>query len=127
MQKTAYKIALYGSLLYVLLLLLSVFMSTQLTGFHEAGAHRESVCYWTDALVIFVECGDQVIVGELRAFFYNLWLLPYYAPIFGFGFPSPYYMSVSLITYAPLIFLGVVFIRWIIRRTRGGSPHTPSP
>lgn len=43
-------------------------------------------CYWTDALVIFVACGDDVALSFLTAFFANFWLMPFYSAVFGVFF-----------------------------------------
>ena len=130
MKKTFYDIALYGSLLYVLLLLLSYLLSTNLPQFYEAGEHRDQLCYWTDALVLGVECGEQVVAGAWRALFYNLWLTLLFGPLFVraalAGFVSDPLDALAVVrlvsilaVYAAPIFLAYVFGKWIVRKIRG--------
>lgn len=39
----------------------------------------ESACYWTDAMLVFVQCGPSAAFGSLRETIYNLYLTMFYA------------------------------------------------
>lgn len=129
MKTPLYKIALFGSLLYVFVLLLSYLLSTSLPHLPEAGTHRGQLCYWTDAMVLGVQCGEQVLAGAWRELFYNLWLTLLFGPLFlraafvGFvadplnALPVMRLVSV-LAAYAAPIFLAYVFGKWIVRKLK---------
>lgn len=39
----------------------------------------ESACYWTDAMLVFVQCGPSAPFGGLRETIYNLYFTMFYA------------------------------------------------
>jgi hypothetical protein len=83
------------SVLYVVLVLLSFVTSLLLPSLHDVGLMRTESCYWTNALVVFVECGQDVIAGSVKGFFFNLWLLFIYFPMF--------LSWKTILVYAPIV------------------------
>jgi hypothetical protein len=43
---------------------------------------QDQACYWTNAMVVFVECGARAPGGTIREVIYNLWLYLIYLPMF---------------------------------------------
>jgi hypothetical protein len=56
------------SVLYVVLVLLSFVTSLLLPSFHDVALMRTESCYWTSAMLAFVECGQDVIAGSAKSF-----------------------------------------------------------
>ena len=64
------------SLLYVLLILASYFAShtfPQPFSIETFSTNRDTTCHWMNAMILFVECGDNVFAGDILEFFYNIW------------------------------------------------------
>ncbi len=114
---TIRKTLLYACLAYVLFIALSYAFSITLPHFKELGGQRRDVCYWTDAMIFFVECGSNVKAGRWWDFFYNFWMKFIYFPMFTLaaimeGFESIlillyvlFYALLTVLLYAPIALL----------------------
>jgi hypothetical protein len=88
----------------------------------EHARNSVSACYWTNALVVYVECrgfsGHATIQGAL-----NLPLLMFYFPIFGVvilsGDPSSMIIGVSMFVLGVSMWLPPVYVLWYLLACRG--------
>jgi hypothetical protein len=83
------------SVLYVVLVLLSFVTSLLLPSFHDVALMRTESCYWTNAMLPFVKCGQDVIAGSVKSFFFNFWLWFIYFPMF--------LLWQTILVYAPIV------------------------
>jgi hypothetical protein len=88
------------SLLYVVVVAVSFALSQLLPSFQDIAPTRDEHCYWTNAMLVFVECGSDVFAGSAKEPFYNFWLFLIYAPMF--------LSWKALLIYAPI---GFIFFR----------------
>ncbi len=72
-QALLVKLLLLASLLHLGLLIISFVFSMTLPSFHEVAQESAIHCYWTDAMVPFVECGRDVSAGWLLDLISNYW------------------------------------------------------
>jgi hypothetical protein len=83
------------SVLYVVLVLLSFVTSLLLPSFHDVALMRTESCYWTSAMLAFVECGQDVIAGSAKSFFFNFW--------FWFIYLQMFLSWKTILVYAPIV------------------------
>lgn len=126
--KTVRKILLYACLAYVLFIALSFAFSMPLPHFREVGAQRGDFCYWTDAMVSFVECGSNVEARQWWDFFYNFWMKFIYYPMFTLaalmeGFASKLIL-LTVLLYTPIALLLYLIFKHF--KTRKAAPKTSS-
>mgnify|MGYP001596991057 FL=1 len=88
----------------------------------EHARNSETACYWTDALVVYIECrgfsGHATIQGAL-----NLPLLMFYYPIFGIipilsGDPSAMIVGVSTFVLGVSLWLPPIYVLWYLLARR---------
>ncbi|HRO14921.1 MAG TPA: hypothetical protein PLL33_07750 [Paracoccus sp. (in: a-proteobacteria)] len=72
----------------------------------------ETACYWTDAMLVFVQCGDDAWLGWLREAIYNLYFTMFF-PLVPIGWP---YLIAGLAAWAAVIIAGVTLWRAASRR-----------
>ncbi len=113
---------------YVAVVAASYHFSRSLPNFREAGANRDDLCYWTNALIVYVKCGQNVEYGSWWSSFYDFWLSPIYLPMFAMWLFSigAAYIIVATLTLSPLIFLAYVLYRqlkyhWSVRQNSGSK------
>ena len=104
------KFVTYLSIAYVTLISLSFLFSQRLPSLEEIGYQRNTNCYWTDALVVFVKCGEDLSAHALRSFFYNFWTHFIYYPMFAIS-GSADLIGMTILIYAPLVFLVYVLVQ----------------
>ncbi len=92
------------SIVYVVVIILSLWNSLQLPYLEDVRANRNNNCYWTDAMIAYVECGHEIFAHGPREFFYGFWMLFIYAPIFS-ALGSVTFIAVTILIYTPLVFL----------------------
>ena len=102
--------------LYVIVIFLSliVSVSVQLPSFEEVG-HLKEGCYWTDALVPYIECRGLILNGGVK-FFINFWMYIIYSAMF--SFTSIYGVLYFLLLWSPLLYLV-----WYILKGRHLTRH----
>lgn len=84
---------------------------------------RDAACYWTNVMVIYVECDAALFASVPRMLFFNFWMFFIYAPFIAYSeflpdiIPGLLAGLISVVLYAPIIFLGWrVISRWIKKR-----------
>ena len=124
MLRKTIKILKLLSISYVAAMVLSFVVSVamQFPPFEEVG-HLEQGCYWTDALVPYIQCRGLFLNGPVK-FFLNLWMLVPYAAIF--ATTSLRALAYFLFTCSPVIYL---LWYWIKGRhlTLSSSGHNKHP
>lgn len=60
---------------------------------------RSQQCYWTDAMIVFIECGSDVVMGKSIAFLLNGFYALTIMPVFPF----------SILLFPPLIWPFLIF------------------
>jgi hypothetical protein len=70
------------SAIYVSAIIASFISSLFLPVFEDVAGYVTETCYWTNALVGYVECESEVFVGHLRREFFNFWTMFMYLTIF---------------------------------------------
>ena len=110
-----FRMAVYASAAYVLIVLSSFPASMLLPTFKEVASHRDTSCYMTNALIVFAECGNAVKAGAWISTYFNAWILALYGPILAMR--SVKVFGLALLGYAPAAFLLFAFVR-CIRRSR---------
>ena len=107
--------AIIISAVYVVLFAASLVLGQFLPTLEDIASQRDQSCYWTDAMLAFVDCGEEVFSGTIRAHFYNLWMQPLFSLM-------PISMK-ALFIYAPLFFMifrsMVAFRQHSFRKNKG--------
>ena len=96
------------SLLYIALVALSFIVSVllMLPG-HGDVLHPYQGCYWTDALVPYIECRD-IVANEAVKFFLNYWMYMLYIILFSvYLLPIP----LAVLMWSPIVYLLWYFIK----------------
>ena len=108
------KIARNISYLYVCLLIISFLTSfiLQFPSFDDVG-HLKKGCYWTDALVPFIECNGLIANYQIK-FFLNYWMSMIWYPLF----LSP----MALLMWSPIFYLIWYFFKGRHFTSAGNSP-----
>lgn len=108
----------YLCIFYLAFVILSFGLSQMLPSFDAVREMRDEKCYWTSAMLVFVECGNTVPARGAKEFFYNFWLILIYAPMFMLaGYLHEVLRTIA--SYAPFVVLGVVILKK--RKTRRSS------
>ena len=91
------------SVFYVAVISLSfvISMAMQFPSFEEVG-HLQDGCYWTDALVPYIQCRG-LLLNEVVKSFLNFWMLLLYSGMFSLN--SLRSLIYSLLLYSPIIYL----------------------
>lgn len=72
----------------------------------------ESACYWTDAMLVFVRCGDGAWLGWLREPIYNLYFTMFYPLV-----PVDWlYLIAGLAAWASVVITATALWRAAFRR-----------
>jgi hypothetical protein len=113
----------YLCLIYFAVIALGLGLSLLLPSFGSLKHMPETLdqtCYWTNAMVVFVECGARVPGGTMREVIYNLWLYLIYFPMFvlwlSFG---PAAVAATGALYAP--FFAFFILSTKLRKIRQAS------
>lgn len=102
---------------YLLLLVLSHWASSSLPHFRGI-SDRTNTCYWTDALIMYVECGMYVPYSEILNFFLNFWMYPFYGPYFVMlGFGSGWFLMVISFISTLVVYLPFFILFWLAYTT----------
>ncbi|RVU36799.1 hypothetical protein EOI86_16680 [Hwanghaeella grinnelliae] len=109
-----FKGAVFACIAYVAVVLSSIPASLLLPSFEEVTTQRATSCYWTNAMLVFVECGSAVEAGVWKSAYYNAWTMAIYSPFIAMSSIKAFVQV--LLAYAPAVFLLYVLIR-IIKRT----------
>jgi hypothetical protein len=107
----------YLCLIYFAVIALGFGLSLLLPSFEHIPETRDQACYWTDAMIAFVECGARAPGGTIREVIYNLWLSLIYAPVFAFSVPIAAAATGAL--YAPFLVFFILSIK--MRKIRQAS------
>lgn len=110
------KIVFVFTCAYIVALIVVLCLSPFIPSFDQVG-HLKRGCYWTDALVPFVECsgfwGYHVV-----AYIVNLPLRLLYLPVFGVAgiFRAPWIILHAAVVWAPIAYFAWYLLRY--RRSR---------
>ena len=105
-----FKGAVCACIAYVAVVLSSVPASLLLPSSEEVTTQRATSCYWTNAMIVFVECGSAVEAGAWKSAYYNAWTN---SPFIAISSPKAFVQV--LLAYVPAVFLLYVLIRFIKR------------
>ena len=88
--------------LYVALVILSFLTSfvANFPSFDEVG-HLQEGCYWTNALVSYIECRG-LLANDLIKFFLNYWMQLIYTVMFSV---YPHIFLLALLMWSPMFYL----------------------
>lgn len=108
----------YLCVLYFAFVILSFGLSQALPSFDAIREVSSENCYWTNAVLGYVECGNAVPSSGGKEFIYNFWLRLIYSPISLFA-GSLWQALWTLALYAPFAALAVTLLKK--RRTKRSS------
>jgi hypothetical protein len=114
------------SLTYIAVISLSFIVSIalQLPSFREVG-HLKEGCYWTDALVPYIQCRGLLLNDAIK-YFLNFWMRIMYTGMF--SILSPWLALYFLLYCSPIFYL---FWYWIKGRhltsLSSGTPQSGAP
>ena len=111
-MKWGWRLVQVASLSFVAVMVVGIVASFWLP--HRNATTWESACYWTDAMLVFVQCGPSAAFGELRETIYNLYFTMFF-PLLGPGQGWPY-LIVGLAAWAAVVIAGVTLWRVAFRR-----------
>ena len=104
--------------LYLALVILSFLTSflANFPSFEEVG-HLQEGCYWTNALVSYIECNGLLANNQIE-FFLNYWMWWIY--IIMFSLSEVRLFLLALLMYSPIFYLVWYFIKgkYLSRKTR---------
>jgi len=84
----------------------TISLAAQFPSFKEVG-HLDQGCYWTDALVVYIECRG-LFANETIKFFLNYWMQMVYIVMFSvYLLPLP----VALLMWSPILYLIWYFLK----------------
>lgn len=115
----------YLSIGYIALLAISFLVSLTLPSFPERapmffGLFGDTNCYWTDAMLVFVDCAPAGAFSSILGNFFNLWLFLLYAPMFTtYAVSQNQLLFVSLSATVALYLPIVIFVVLLIRKLAG--------
>ncbi|MEO1324625.1 MAG: hypothetical protein AAFV59_16660 [Pseudomonadota bacterium] len=106
----------YLCILYLAFVIFSFSLSQMLPSFDTIRDMRDEKCYWTNAMLVFVECGSAVPASAAKELVYNFWLRLIYSPMAMFaGYLQHALWTMAL--YAPfVIFAAILFKKRKVRR-----------
>lgn len=120
-------IATYFSLAYPFLIFLSYVFSKYVPSFEMVRDARSTNCYWSNAMVPYVECGVDFAASGILKFFYNFWMMFIYLPAFGLysaAHSITYFVAfiaLTVLIYAPLIFLVYLLMKKLGSKTSSNN------
>ena len=99
------------SYLYVALVIISFLTSfvANFPSFDEVG-HLQEGCYWTNALVGYIECRG-LLANNLIEFFLNYWMKLIYIVLFLFSGWSLHLLLLALLMWSPIFYLVWYFVK----------------
>ncbi len=111
---------------YIAIIVLSfvVSIAMQFPPFEEV-RHLQHGCYWTDALVPYIQCRGLLLNGVVMLFL-NFWMILFYSGMFSlFSLRSLIY---SLLLYSPIIYLLWYWLKGrYLTNHSSGTPQSGAP
>lgn len=98
-------LALGAAIAFIILVIASFSFSLILPSFEAAQHERSQNCYWTDAMLVYVECGPNAFAGSLRTIFYNFWLYFLYFMIFAPWLAVPIFALLIFMMFRLFVYL----------------------
>lgn len=96
---------------YILIVVVIYASSLFLPAFRNVG-HLERGCYWTDALIVYVEC-TGIPAAQALEYAINLPLNLLYLPSFGLvGLFDGYWVALLTLLHGVILWLPVVYFLW---------------
>ncbi|MBK4216224.1 hypothetical protein JJJ17_09835 [Paracoccus caeni] len=83
----------------------------------SGGLNYGSTCFWTDAMFVFVRCGENAPFGETREAFYNLHFFVLLL-ISAFFKHKPELLPMAIAAWSAIIIAVVVIVRFFYSRLR---------